>query len=51
MIAEWGVYHRVGRTTDKAPGFASVLPELAQRPAIKARMAVTDVRASARTWR
>jgi hypothetical protein len=36
MIAEWGVYHRVGAPFDKAPGYASVLPELAKRPAIKA---------------
>ncbi|WP_229716325.1 CBM96 family carbohydrate-binding protein [Mangrovihabitans endophyticus] len=36
MVAEWGVYHRVGRPADKAPGYASVLPELAKRPAIKA---------------
>jgi hypothetical protein len=36
MVAEWGVYHRVGVRFDKAPGYASVLPELAKRPAIKA---------------
>ncbi|BFU45213.1 hypothetical protein KRMM14A1004_34500 [Krasilnikovia sp. MM14-A1004] len=36
MVAEWGVYHRVGRPADKAPEFASVLPELRRRPAIKA---------------
>jgi beta-mannanase len=36
MVAEWGVYHRVGKITDKAPAFRSVLPELAQRPQIKA---------------
>ncbi|GAB1692856.1 DNRLRE domain-containing protein [Krasilnikovia sp. M28-CT-15] len=36
MVAEWGVYHRVGKLTDKAPGYNSVLPELAKRPAIKA---------------
>jgi Glycosyl hydrolase family 26 len=36
MVAEWGVYHRVGKPADKAPGYASVLPELAKRPAIKA---------------
>ncbi|WP_240670344.1 DUF7594 domain-containing protein [Actinoplanes solisilvae] len=36
MVAEWGAYHRVGRTTDKSPVFNSVLPELAKRPAIKA---------------
>ncbi|GAB1640184.1 hypothetical protein KRMM14A1259_06070 [Krasilnikovia sp. MM14-A1259] len=36
MVAEWGVYHRVGRTADKGPEFASVLPELVRRPAVKA---------------
>jgi beta-mannanase len=36
MVAEWGVYHRVGKVADKAPGFASVLPELKKRPGIKA---------------
>jgi beta-mannanase len=36
MIAEWGAYHRVGKTTDKSAVYASVLPELAKRPAIKA---------------
>jgi hypothetical protein len=36
MIAEWGVYHRVGLPVDKAPGYRSVRPELAKRPAIKA---------------
>jgi hypothetical protein len=36
MVAEWGVYHRVGKPADKAPGYTSVLPELAKRPAIKA---------------
>ena len=36
MIAEWGVYHRIGKTADKTPGYNSVLPELAKRPAIKA---------------
>jgi beta-mannanase len=36
MIAEWGVYHRVGYTTDKTAGYNSVLPELAKRPNIKA---------------
>src|SRR3712207_5896003 len=36
MIAEWGVYHRVGKPADKAPGYASVRPELVKRPAIKA---------------
>ena len=36
MVAEWGVYHRVGVPTDKTAGYNSVLPELAKRPAIKA---------------
>jgi hypothetical protein len=36
MIAEWGVYHRIGHPADKAPGYNSVRPELAKRPAIKA---------------
>jgi beta-mannanase len=36
MIAEWGVYHRLGHTVDKSAQFNSVLPELAKRPAIKA---------------
>ncbi|WP_146169103.1 CBM96 family carbohydrate-binding protein [Actinoplanes italicus] len=36
MIAEWGAYHRIGRTTDKSFVYDSVLPELARRPAIKA---------------
>ncbi|MEV4643120.1 hypothetical protein AB0J80_37860, partial [Actinoplanes sp. NPDC049548] len=36
MVAEWGVYHRVGKVTDKTDGFNSVLPELAKRPNIKA---------------
>ena len=36
MIAEWGVYHRVGKIADKAPGYRSVLPELQKRPGIKA---------------
>ncbi|MFI5496326.1 glycoside hydrolase family 26 protein [Actinoplanes sp. NPDC051859] len=36
MIAEWGVYHRVGKRADKTAGFNSVLPELAKRPQIKA---------------
>ena len=36
MIAEWGVYHRVGKVTDKSAGFRSVLPELKKRPGIKA---------------
>jgi glycosyl hydrolase family 26 len=36
MIAEWGVYHRVGKAADKTDGFRSVLPELKKRPNIKA---------------
>jgi beta-mannanase len=36
MVAEWGVYHRVGKVVDKSAQFGSVLPELARRPAIKA---------------
>ncbi len=36
MVAEWGVYHRVGKAVDKSAQFNSVLPELAGRPAIKA---------------
>jgi len=36
MIAEWGVYHRVGRVSDKSAGYRSVLPELKKRPGIKA---------------
>jgi hypothetical protein len=36
MIAEWGVYHPVGKVADKSAGYRSVLPELAKRPAIKA---------------
>ncbi|MDR6321141.1 hypothetical protein J3R03_005337 [Actinoplanes couchii] len=36
MIAEWGGYHRIGKTTDKTAVYQSVLPELAKRPAIKA---------------
>jgi beta-mannanase len=36
MIAEWGAYHRIGKPADKAPQYASVRPELAKRPAIKA---------------
>ncbi|UQU61301.1 DNRLRE domain-containing protein [Couchioplanes caeruleus] len=36
MVAEWGVYHRVGKVTDKTAGFKSVLPELKKRPNIKA---------------
>jgi hypothetical protein len=36
MVAEWGAYHRVGKVTDKAPVYNSVLPELKKRPLIKA---------------
>jgi len=36
MVAEWGVYHRVGKVVDKSRQFDSVLPELAKRPKIKA---------------
>ncbi len=36
MVAEWGAYHRVGRPVDKSAVYNSVLPELAERPAIKA---------------
>jgi hypothetical protein len=36
MVAEWGVYHRTSVKVDKSPGYNSVLPELAKRPAIKA---------------
>jgi beta-mannanase len=36
MIAEWGVYHQVGKIADKTAAYRSVLPELAKRPAIKA---------------
>jgi beta-mannanase len=36
MIAEWGVYHRIGHPADKTAGYNSVLPELANRPKIKA---------------
>ncbi|GAB1642178.1 glycoside hydrolase family 26 protein [Krasilnikovia sp. MM14-A1259] len=36
MIAEWGVYHRIGHPVDKTAGYNSVLPELAKRPGIKA---------------
>jgi beta-mannanase len=38
VVAEWGMYHRTGAeyVTDKAPAFATVLPELKAHPAIKA---------------
>ena len=36
MVAEWGVYHRIGKPADKAPAYRSVLPELKKRPKIKA---------------
>jgi beta-mannanase len=36
MVAEWGAYHRVGKTTDKSFVYNSVVAELKKRPAIKA---------------
>ena len=36
MLAEWGAYHRQGHAVDKSRVFDSVIPVLAQRPAIKA---------------
>jgi beta-mannanase len=36
MVAEWGMYHRVNYPTSKAAAYATVLPELAKRPQIKA---------------
>ncbi|BBH70196.1 hypothetical protein ACTI_68810 [Actinoplanes sp. OR16] len=36
MVAEWGAYHRIGKTTDKSAVYDDVLPELLKRPAIKA---------------
>ncbi|MGK5685084.1 glycosyl hydrolase [Actinoplanes sp. URMC 104] len=36
MVAEWGAYHRIGKVVDKSKQFASVLPELAKRPKVKA---------------
>ena len=36
MVAEWGMYHRTGVTVDKSAAFNTVLPELRNRPAIKA---------------
>jgi Glycosyl hydrolase family 26 len=36
MIAEWGVYHRIGRPADKAAAYNTVLGELGKRPNIKA---------------
>ncbi|MEU8661063.1 glycoside hydrolase family 26 protein [Actinoplanes philippinensis] len=36
MVAEWGAYHRIGRTADKSAVYDSVVPELKRRPAIKA---------------
>ena len=36
MVAEWGVYHRVGKPADKAPAYNTVVPELQKRPAVKA---------------
>jgi beta-mannanase len=36
MVAEWGAYHSIGHTVNKAAVYDSVLPELARRPAVKA---------------
>ncbi|GAA2654226.1 hypothetical protein GCM10010436_83530 [Paractinoplanes durhamensis] len=36
MVAEWGMYHRVTYPTSKASAYATVLPELAKHPQIKA---------------
>jgi glycosyl hydrolase family 26 len=36
MVAEWGMYHRVSSPTSKAAAFATVLPELAAHPKVKA---------------
>jgi beta-mannanase len=36
MVAEWGMYHRVSYPTSKAAAYASVLPQLAKHPQIKA---------------
>jgi beta-mannanase len=36
VVAEWGVYHRATKVTDKSPAFNSVLPELRKRPNVKA---------------
>ncbi|WP_433371059.1 DNRLRE domain-containing protein [Actinoplanes sp. CA-142083] len=36
MVAEWGMYHRVAYPTSKAAAFATVVPELAKHPKVKA---------------
>jgi beta-mannanase/outer membrane biosynthesis protein TonB len=36
MVAEWGMYHRVAYPTSKAAAYATVLPELAKHPKVKA---------------
>jgi hypothetical protein len=36
MVAEWGMYHRVAYPTSKADAFASVVPQLAKHPKVKA---------------
>ncbi|GIF24261.1 hypothetical protein BJ973_007742 [Actinoplanes tereljensis] len=36
MVAEWGMYHRVGQPTSKAAAFATVVPQLLKHSKIKA---------------
>jgi beta-mannanase len=36
MVAEWGAYHQIGKATDKSAVYNSVVPQLVNRPAIKA---------------
>jgi beta-mannanase len=36
MVAEWGMYHRLAYPTDKSAAYASVVPELAVHPQVKA---------------
>jgi hypothetical protein len=36
MVAEWGMYHRLAYVTSKAAAFATVVPELAKHPKVKA---------------
>jgi beta-mannanase len=36
MVAEWGMYHRLAFPTDKSAAYGTVLPQLRNRPAIKA---------------
>jgi beta-mannanase len=36
MVAEWGMYHRRNRITDKSAAFNSVIPALKEHPAVKA---------------